>query len=175
MQEPTHILTGIIIQKSIQLKCGRSFDAMVFVCVLAFLSHGLLDRLANMTYHPPEADFHNAFWVAYHSCVLVLTISFLYLWWRPYKWGVTFAMLPDFDWVMIHGQQIFHIPGHFYRVPYMHRALGLIFDELPPFSYMRIPNHRHTPAACLYEVGLVAIMLATILVLTRPRRLQGEG
>lgn len=109
MQEPTHILAGVIIQRSVQLTCGRRAGALVLTAVAAFLSHGLLDRLANFTYHPPQADFHDPFWVVFHSCVLVTSILFLYIWWRRFKIGVTFAMLPDLDWVIIHGQKIFHI------------------------------------------------------------------
>jgi hypothetical protein len=97
MQEPTHILAGIIIQRSVQLTYGRRAGAPVLTAVTAFLSHGLLDRLANFTYHPPEADFHDPFWVAYHSCVLLAKIVFLWLWWRPFKLGVLCAMLPDLE------------------------------------------------------------------------------
>lgn len=170
MQEPTHILTGIIIQQSIQLKWGRRLGATVFICAAAFLSHGVLDRLADMTYHPAKADFNSPFWVIYHSCILVLTIVFLRLWWRPYKWGVTFAMLPDLDWVLIHGQNVFHIPGHFYRQPYMHHFLGLIFDKTWPFSRIRFPKYRLQPWACLNEVALLAALLAVIFTLTRIQR-----
>jgi hypothetical protein len=156
MQEPTHILAGVLIQKSTQSILGRRWCGRVLMAVLAFLSHGLLDRLANMTYHPPQADFNNTFWVAFHSCVLITTILFLWIWWRPYKWCVTFAMLPDLDWVFIHGG------ATFYRKPYMHNFLHIIFDETPPFSWLKVPNHRHNPWACLWEIGLIVVMLAII-------------
>jgi hypothetical protein len=156
MQEPTHILAGVIIQKSAQSAIGRRWFAMVVMAVAAFLSHGLLDRLANMTYHPPRADFHDPFWLAFHSCVLLATILFLYIWWRRYAWCIAFAMLPDLDWVFIHGG------ATFYRKPYLHNFLHIIFDDTPPFSKLRVPNNRHNPWACLWEVGLVLAMLLVI-------------
>lgn len=50
----------------------------------------------------------------------------------------------------------------------MHHLLGLLFDRTPPFSYLKIPSHRHNPWACLYEVALVLAMLVAIRFLTRP-------
>jgi hypothetical protein len=169
MQEPTHILAGVIIESSIRRVRGNRALATAATAVAAFLSHGLLDRLANATYHPPQADFTDPVWVAFHSCVLVLTILFLYLWWRRFKWGVTFAMLPDLDWVILHGQALFHVRMPFYRQPYMHRLLGLVFDKTPPFSLLNVPNHRHNPWAGLWEAALALAMLAAIRLLTRPQ------
>jgi hypothetical protein len=168
MQEPTHILAGVIIQRSFETIRPRRV-ALGLTAVCAFLSHGLLDRLANATYHPPNADFHSVFWVCFHSGVLILTVLFLIRWWRRYKWGIFFAALPDLDWVFIHGQQIFHIDTGFYHKPYLHNFLHIIFDQKPPFSYLRVPNHRQNPWACLYEVGLVLAMLAAIHHLTKKR------
>jgi uncharacterized protein (TIGR00251 family) len=136
--------------------------ALSLTAVVAFLSHGLLDRLANATYHPPNADFHDPFWVIFHSCILVLTIVFLVIWWRRFKWGIFFAALPDLDWVFIHGQEIFHIQLPFYQKPIMHNLLHKVFDDMPPFSYLTVPNHRHNPWACLWEVALVLALLAVI-------------
>jgi hypothetical protein len=169
MQEPTHILAGVIIQRTVQLTYGRRAGALTLTAVTAFLSHGLLDRLANFTYHPPDADFHDPFWVAYHSCVLLATIFFLCVWWRRFKVGVFFAMLPDLDWVIIHGQNLLHVRIPFYQQPHMHHLLSLLFDRTPPFSLMKIPSHRHNPWACLYEVALVLLMLAAIRLLTKPQ------
>jgi hypothetical protein len=168
MQEPTHILAGVIIQRSFEPIRPRAL-ALGLTAVCAFLSHGLLDRLANATYHPPVADFKSPFWVCFHSGVLIFTIVFLYIWWRRYKWGIFFAALPDLDWVFIHGQSLFHIRLPFYQKPLMHNFLHLIFDETPPFSYLRVPNHRHKPWACLWEVALILIMLLAIHLLKKKK------
>jgi hypothetical protein len=168
MQEPTHILAGVIIQRSFESVKPRSL-ALGLTAVCAFLSHGLLDRLANATYHPPNADFHNTFWVCFHSGVVVCTIFFLFVYWRRFKWGIFFAALPDLDWVFIHGHAIFHIRLPFYQKPLMHNLLHKVFDEMPPFSYLKIPSHRHNPWASLWEVSLVLAMLIVIHFLTKGR------
>ncbi len=168
MQEPTHILAGVIIQRSFEPVRPRALG-MALTAVAAFLSHGLLDRLANFTYHPPKANFHSLFWVTFHSGVLICTILFLVIWWRRYWWGILFACLPDLDWVFIHGQEIFGIKVPFYRTPHMHHLLGYVFDKSPPFSWMRIPSNRFNPWACLWEVGLVIAMLLLIHLPNRKR------
>ena len=49
----------------------------------------------------------------------------------------------------------------------MHHLLGLLFDRMPPFSWLKVPSHGHNPWACLYEVALVLLMLAAIRWLTK--------
>lgn len=166
MQEPTHILAGVLIQRSFQSVRPRAL-ALTLTAACAFLSHGLLDRLANATYHPPNGSLESLFWLPFHYCVFVFTIIFLIIWWRRYKVGIFFAALPDLDWVFIHGQQILHIHKPFYQKPYMHNLLHVVFDVWPPFKYLRVPNHRFNPWACLYEVALVLAMLVAIRFLTK--------
>ena len=97
MQEPTHILTGILIQMSASAILKPRGLELGVTATLAFLSHGLLDELARVTYHPADANFHSPFWLAYHSVVAVATIAFLIWWWKKFKWGIAFAALPDLD------------------------------------------------------------------------------
>jgi hypothetical protein len=163
MQEPTHILTGILIQKSVGAVLKPRGLELGVTATLAFLSHGFLDELARVTYHPANPNFHSPFWVTYHSVVAVATIAFLIWWWKKYKWGIAFAALPDLDWVFIHGQQIFHVSLPFYRQPHLHNLLDFFYHQIPPFTWLtaeinRLPNERHNPWACLWEALLVAIL-----------------
>ena len=174
MQEPTHILTGVLIQKSFGGIKPRGV-ALGLTATLAFLSHGFLDELARVTFHPAKPDFHSPFWVTYHSAVLLTTILFVYYWWKKYKWGIAFAALPDLDWIFIHGQEIFHISIPFYRQPHLHDLLHVIYHQIPPFSWVtallnRLPNERHNPWACLCEVILVVLLLLMLRLMTMAER-----
>ena len=173
MQTPTHIVAGVIIQKAFEGK-NRALSLTV-IAVVAFLSHGFLDKLAQITFHPPNPDFHSVFWVSYHLTLLATTIIFLCIWWRRYKWGIIFANLPDVDWIFIHGQEIFHFQIPFYRQPHMHHLLGYIYEKIPPFSWVtvyldRLPNERHNPWACLWEVLIVAFLVLVIRLMTMWKR-----
>lgn len=178
MQEPTHILTGVIIQKSFDGMKNRKL-AFGLTAVLAFLSHGFLDKLANLTYHPAKPEFKNPIWVAYHLFVVVATIVFLVLWWKKFKCGIIFAALPDADWVFIHGREffnrIFGTHSDFYPHPYLHMAVGYVWEKVPPFSFVtpgldRLPNFRHNPLACFFEFLLVAVLLLVLKLISMGRR-----
>jgi hypothetical protein len=174
MQAPTHILAGVAIQKAFEGKKPRAL-ALAAMAVLAFLSHGVLDKLARVTYHRPDADFHNPIWVGFHVLVVIVTIIFLVLWWKPYKWGIIFASLPDVDWVFIHGQELLHIKIPFYRQPHLHHLLGLLVDHVPPFTYMdKLPNYRLQPWACVWEILLMAIFILLIRWMNRGTGLQDK-
>jgi hypothetical protein len=180
VQEPTHILTGVIIQKSFD---GSKYPklALGLTAVIGFLSHGFLDKLANLTYHPAQPDFHSPVWVGYHSFIVVATVVFVILWWRKFKWGIAFACLPDADWIFIHGREVFnrfcHAHSDFYPRPYLHNFDGYIWEHIPPFSFVtplldHLPNLRHNPWACVFEFILVALLLLVLKLITMGKRPQ---
>jgi len=167
VQLPTHFLAGVLIQKAFHWKQHRRL-ALGLTAVCAFLSHGLLDKLANLTYHPANPDFHSPIWVGYHSALVLVTVLFLYWWWKPFKWGIIFASLPDLDWVFIHAQEIFRFRIPSYRQPQLHHLLGRIFNELPPFTWLsRLPNYRHDPWAILPEAALLVGLAVALRCKTR--------
>lgn len=174
MQEPAHILAGVIIQKSFEGTKHRKV-ALGLTALLAFLSHGLLDKLANVTYHPPDPDFRSPVWVGYHLAVAAASITFLFLWWKKFKWGIIFAALPDVDWIFIHGQAIFHVQVPFYRQPHLHHFLNFIYEQIPPFSCLGhylddLPSYRHNPWAGLWELLFVAALLLVLRLMTMIKR-----
>ena len=183
MQEPTHILAGVIIQKSFEGSRHPRL-AMGLTASIAFLSHGFLDKLANLTYHPAQPDFHSSVWVSYHLFLLVATIAFFYIFWKKFKWGIFFACLPDVDWIFIHGRELFNLifgtHSDFYPHPYLHMTVGFIWKYIPPFSFVtpfldHLPNLRHNPLACVFEFLLVACLLLVLKLITmgkRPKRRQ---
>jgi hypothetical protein len=161
MQVPTHILTGILIQRSAGAIFKPRGVELGVTAALAFLSHGFLDELERVTYHPGNPDFHNPAWVIYYSVVAVASMMLLIWWWKPFKWGIVFAALPDLDWVFIYGPKFFHFPLPFYRQPHLHNLLHYIYHQIPPFTGLtaminRLPNERNNPWAGLWEVLLVA-------------------
>lgn len=167
MQAPTHILAGVIIKKLFDWSEYKAV-AYTLIAILAFLSHGLLDNLANMTYHRPDADFSDPVWVAYHIIILLVSIVFLYMYWTDYKLGIIFAMLPDFDWIVIHGQKILHLDLPFYDTPHIHNLLHFIYDRLILWQYL--PDLRYQPWAAVFELILIAILIFIIRAIDGRRR-----
>ena len=175
MQEPTHILTGILIQRSASAILKPRGLELGVTATLAFLSHGFLDELSRVTYHPADPDFHSLFWVTYHTLVLAATVAFLIWWWKQFKWGIAFATLPDLDWVFIHGQKLLHVSIPFYQQPHLHNLLGFIYHKIPPFASLtalinQLPYERHYPWACLWEALLVVILWLLVRRKATPKK-----
>lgn len=166
MQAPTHLLTGVLINKLFQWKRYRAV-AFVLMAVCCFLSHGLLDALDRFTYHPADAAITDPFWVGYHLLVALVSIVFLYLWWSEFKWGIIFALLPDFDWIIVHGQRLAGVEVPFYNTPHMHNALQLLFSFIP---FDQLQDWRLQPVAALIEVALVGLLLLVIRGIFNQRR-----
>ncbi|MCS6933700.1 MAG: hypothetical protein NZM35_00935 [Chitinophagales bacterium] len=168
MQAPTHILAGSVIQ---ELCKTRRFPLLTYflTAVFGFFSHGLLDKLAITTYHPPRADFSDAFWISYHVGVLLATIVAVYVYGARYGWGIIFAVLPDVDWILIHGQRLTGISLPFYQTPHIHNFLNAFFDTVAaPLS--ALPDYRHYPWAGIFEIALIALFILLLHRLQRRRR-----
>jgi hypothetical protein len=170
MQAPTHILAGKIIQ---QLTDRRDYQFLVVALTffLGLLFHAIFDKLARMTYHPPNADFTDYFWVFYHLLVLLTTIVFLYLYGAEAKWGIFFSILPDLDWVFIHGQTLLGIEIPVYRVPRIHQTINWVMDNIPPFTLLNLlPDYRFFYWAISLEVAFVGVLLLIIHRIKHSRR-----
>jgi hypothetical protein len=168
MQAPTHILAGVLIQKACSCRRHNRL-ALGPTALVAFLSHGFLDRLANLTYHRANPDFHSPIWVGYHATLLLVTILFLYWWWKPFRWGIVFACLPDLDWIFIHGQELLRFQIAFYREPLLHNLLGYVFDHLPGFGWLRhLPNYRSNPWAIVPEAVVITVLAFALRARRRP-------
>jgi hypothetical protein len=83
------------------------------IAFLSLLSHVILDILAKMTYHPPEPQWDDKFWIIYHSGVYLSALIILILWISPYWWALMWGIMPDlWDWgifrYVIKKKPIFH-------------------------------------------------------------------
>ena len=170
MQGPTHILTGVIIRRIFAWRDYPLFS-ISFTVFFGLLSHGILDKVAKATYHPPHADFTDPFWLAYHITVWLISIVMLYKFWGEYTLGIIFAMLPDLDWVILHTADAFGKEIIFYKRPWLHDSLNYILDAVPPFSYLnQLPDNRLLPLACIWEVLLFGILWIFYKALMNRRR-----
>ncbi|MBK8657341.1 MAG: hypothetical protein IPN22_00265 [Bacteroidetes bacterium] len=170
MQAPTHILTGVLLQKLFDSKRHQTV-AQIITALACYFSHGLLDKLAMATYHPPVADFSDVFWVLYHLAVLLITVLLLYVYGSEYKWAIALALLPDLDWVVVHSQHLFHFDIPFYNEPLLHNALHYIIDNTPGLQLLNnLPDYRELYSACIVEILLGLGILSAVKALAQRRR-----
>lgn len=168
MQCPTHLAMGILVQKTMRKVQVRSIHLYYsFVAFISILSHGILDKLARFTYHPPMPLPEDAFWVSYHAVIALLTIFIFYKTWKSYKVGLVFSILPDFDWIVLHLSNLLSIQIPFYKEPLLHKFLFSFLDWLPPLSFLSyLPNWNLEKLAVITEFGV----LAFICILIKPPR-----
>lgn len=168
MQAPTHILVGSILQ---QLFKGERLKPLryVLLAIFAFLLHGIFDKMAKLTYHPPNANFADAFWVLYHLVVLLTTVVFIYVWGSEYAWGIFFSLLPDLDWLLIHGQKITGVTVGFYNKPYLHNFLHFVIDNTFD-AINHLPDYRFYEWSCFFEIALLFLLIILLRSLEKRRR-----
>ncbi len=170
MQAPTHILTGVLLQKLFDTNRHQTL-AQIITAFTCYFSHGILDKLAIATYHPPVADFSDVFWVLYHITVLLVSLLLLYVYGSEYKWAITLALLPDLDWLIVHSQHLLNFEIPFYSEPLLHTALHYIIDNTPVLNLLNnLPDYRQMYVACFFEVILGLAMVLLIKMLSQRRR-----
>lgn len=163
MQAPNHVLAGVLIEKVFSGVKSRWLRGLL-IAITGLLLHSIFDRIASLTYHPPQPDFKSLFWVSYHVLVLVGFIVSLYYFWKPYHVGIIFSILPDFDWVIIHGKEILGIRSGFYGNPWIHEGVHWLVDRVPPFSLLQhLPDLTTLPVAVLFELFIAGSMLYLIV------------
>ena len=100
MQTPTHVLTGILIQISCFWIFAFPFN-IICTILFAFLSHFITDAFVLITYHTPEPQKGDLFWLSWqiitYGSVPIIILLFL-----PYILSMLFANLVDIiDWLIL--------------------------------------------------------------------------
>jgi hypothetical protein len=163
MQTPTHILIGAAIQKAVEARVPRRLVPWVSA-PLAALSHGILDKLARFTYHPPEAQWRDPFWCAFHAAVLLGSVGLYRRYGRRYKWGVRFAVAQDLEWVAAHGARTIRPGRDLFGNASPHRLVSQALDRVPGVRALeRLPRWTGRREAALVEAGLAGLLLLALL------------
>jgi hypothetical protein len=159
MQTPTHILIGAAIQKAVERRVPRPLVPWA-TAPLALLSHGVLDKLARWTYHPPEPQWRDPFWVAFHTAVLAGSVALFRRYGRRYPWGVRFATAQDLEWVAAHLARTIRPGTDLFGDASPHRVVSRALDRVPGVRALeRLPRWTHRKEAALIEAALIGLAL----------------
>lgn len=159
MQAPTHILIGAWIQASVERFVPQRWVPWV-AAPLAALSHGMLDKLARFTYHPPKAQWRDPFWCAYHAAALVGSVVLFQRYGRRYRWGVRLAVAQDLEWAAAHAARTLKPGSDLFGGASPHRLVSKALDRVPGMCALeRLPRWTHRKEAALIEVGLACLAL----------------
>jgi len=175
MQGPTHLAVGILIQKA-TYKVKPLPLRHSLVAFLAIISHGILDKLARLTYHPPMPLARDWFWISYHVMIYLLSMFILIKYFGRYKVGLIFSIIPDLDWVVLHSSKFLPFQIPFWKKPILHEFLSGFIDFLPPFSLLNsLPNWNSKRKGVIVEFLLLAVLATFIYVIREGKNQKNCG
>lgn len=158
MQGPTHLIMGIAIQKSMA-KVRRLPLQYFLVIFSAIVSHGILDRFARLTYHPPTPLTGDWFWTSYHLIIAFLTILIFVKYWGKYKLGLIFSVIPDLDWVVLHSANLLSVEIPLWKGPVLHQFFFSFMVSTPPFRFLNyLPDWSLERGAAIVELVLLIVL-----------------
>ncbi|MHA2290410.1 MAG: hypothetical protein ACXABG_16610 [Promethearchaeota archaeon] len=101
METITHNLAAIILQ----ILCFNFFIIpwnIITTIIVAFLSHVLVDALSVITYHTPEAQKGDKFWLIWHYFIYAVSLLSIVIFFIPYWLSILFANIMDlWDWFIL--------------------------------------------------------------------------
>jgi hypothetical protein len=167
MQLSTHLITAVMIDKLIDRTGLNGPVKPMVVAVSCFLSHGILDKMAKATYHPPD-PLPTRFWEVYHHKILPQITRAVVAVYGPKHWfAMLFSALPDLDWIVRDWSKKNNrkVPG--YDGPIMNEGLGKFLDRVPVINQLnKLPDLRFEEKGALVELGLVAVIFTLIQLLS---------
>jgi hypothetical protein len=163
MQAPTHILSGVLIEKITSQNIHSRFNSVIIAgsCVVI---HIISDKFARLTYHPPDALYSDPFWVVYHISLLVGTLVSLKMYWKDYKLGIIASILPDIDWIIFRPITTVFPNLDPLKGPVTHRVLENLLSLILPLNLLDdLPNWQMRKPTIVIEIALVALLLFCII------------
>jgi hypothetical protein len=162
MELITHNLVAVIIQ----ILCFRYFIfplSIILTIIFAYISHLVVDALAKITYHTPDAHTDDKFWVVWHIIVYSISLVSLIVFIVPFWLAILFANLIDItDWFILRPirnwrteAQADSSKGNLW---YAHKQADWIRDKF----FFWLPNWNHKYVGVSIEI-IIIISLSLII------------
>ena len=150
MNLQTHVLTGILIQ----IFCFKIFIFpfdIIFTILFAFLSHFIVDAFVLFTYHTPDPQKGDIFWLSWqiitYGSGAILILLFL-----PYVIGILFANLIDIiDWLIL--RQIHRVKAKTEEIDWnKNYFFHSIVEKIRKYTLFWLPNWNYEKKAVISEI-----------------------
>jgi hypothetical protein len=158
MQAPTHILTGILIQKTVRPIKSRSVRTGTII-TLGAASHLLLDKFARLTYHPADPMPRDGFWLAHYTLTMTSAGLLVGKHRKTYKTGMLAAVIPDFDWLLFWGLKLLPWRRRQPSSPLLHRYGYRLIEKVPAIRALkRLPDWNRARWSTALELMLCGVL-----------------
>ena len=171
MQAPTHILTGILIQKTARNIKSPSVRTGTII-TLGAASHLLLDKFARLTYHPADPLPRDGFWLAHYTLTMTSAGILVGTHRKGYKTGMLAAVIPDFDWVLVWGLKLLPFRRKGPSSAPLHHYGYRVIEKVPAVRVLkRLPNWNLARWTTILEVLLCGVLARRVWPGKRQRSL----
>jgi len=165
LETVTHNLVAVVIQ----ILCFKymlfPFN-IIFTIILAFLSHIIIDGIAIITYHTPEVQKGDKFWLIWHIIIYGLSILSIIIFMIPFWLAMLLANIMDiWDWFILRPIQKRKIQNNIESKwgdkYYFHRFIdwfrAKFLGWLPKWNYKR--------AGIIFEIILIIALIIPIILI----------
>ena len=164
METITHNLVAIVIQ----IICFTFFIFplnIILTILFAFLSHVFFDVISVITYHTPDVQKQDRFWLIWHIIIYGISILSVILFAVPYWLSLIFANIHDiWDWYLLRPiQKRREIKGLkiWGKNLYFHRFVDWTRDNF--FSWL--PRWNYKKGGIVIELLIITVFIIWIVVL----------
>ncbi len=161
MQLPIHLIFGILIQVIInRIVSITSILNPIFVIIVAFSSHFVLDAIAKATYHPPER-INNKFWLYWHLFTYGIGFFIILLFFWQFFLGMFFANATDiWDWLFLRREAKRRKKPNWGKKYYLHP----IADKIRAIFFFWLPSLNYNQIGILPELFFISLWFLSVLL-----------
>ena len=165
METITHNLVAVVIQ----ILCFSFLIFpwnLIFTIVFSFISHIIVDAISIITYHTPDVQKGDKFWIFWHYIIYVLSLSSIIVFIIPYWLSMLFANIMDlWDWLTLRPIQKKiknkNPESKWGDKYYFHRIVDWVRERL----FFWLPKRNYKKSGILIEIVIIIVFVLLIGVL----------
>ncbi|MBY9012061.1 MAG: hypothetical protein KGD70_06780 [Candidatus Lokiarchaeota archaeon] len=168
METITHNLVAVVIQ----ILCFTFLIFpwnLIFTIVFAFISHIIVDGIAVITYHTPDVQKGDKFWLIWHYFIYAISLFSIVIFFIPYWLSMLFANIIDvWDWFILRPIQkkirVNKPESKWGDKYYFHQIVDWVREKL----FFWLPERIYKKSGIIIEILLIcglSLIIITLLVL----------
>ena len=162
METITHNLVAVFIQILCFIVLIFPWN-LIFTIILAFISHIFIDAISLITYHTPDPQKDDKFWLIWHYFIYAISLFSIVIFFIPYWLSMLFANIMDlWDWFTLRPIQKKirnkNPESKWGDKYYFHRIVDWVREKL----FFWLPKRNYKKSGILIEIALILALILSI-------------
>jgi len=162
METITHNLVAVFIQILSFIFLIFPWN-LIFTIILAFISHIFIDAISLITYHTPDPQKDDKFWLIWHYFIYAISLFSIVIFFIPYWLSMLFANIVDlWDWFTLRPIQKKirnkNPESKWGDKYYFHRIVDWVREKL----FFWLPKRNYKKSGILIEIALILALILSI-------------